>query len=257
MNIFKQFYKSIFSPKDIALFRFQGIGKTILYIFLLTLLSILPTVYFFSTTLSAGIESARSIIKDELPSFSIQNGQLSAETTVPITVDKNNFTIILDPTGATTTNNMDDTGNILALLKNDFVITTGGKTETYAYSMINGMKLSNRDLLDFLDAINGIKIIILPVFFMIIYLFSCTASFIEITILALIGLMLKNLLGRNLNFSQLWRMAAYSETLPTVFFTIMAIFKTTVPGSFFLNWIVVIIVLYLAIKETPKSKKIV
>jgi hypothetical protein len=50
-------------------------------------------------------------------------------------------------------------------------------------------------------------------------------------------------------------MAAYSETLPTLFFTIMSAIKTTVPNSFLINWFVVIIVLYLAINEIPKPKK--
>ena len=75
------------------------------------------------------------------------------------------------------------------------------------------------------------------------------------TVLALIGLAIKNLTGRKLTYRQLWRMAAYSETLPTVFFTIMAALKTYVPNSFIINWFVIIIVLYLAINETPKPKK--
>ena len=49
-------------------------------------------------------------------------------------------------------------------------------------------------------------------------------------------------------------MATYSETLPTLFFTIMAAIKTTVPMSFLINWLVVIIILYVAINETPKPK---
>src|SRR3954451_14039108 len=91
MNIFKQFYKSIYSPRDIALFRFQGIGKTILFVFFLTFISVLPSIIYLSTALSTGIDAARSFIKDEAPDFSIKNGQLSAKTDVPVTINKNNF----------------------------------------------------------------------------------------------------------------------------------------------------------------------
>ncbi|MFL6562274.1 MAG: DUF1189 family protein, partial [Bacillus sp. (in: firmicutes)] len=96
----------------------------------------------------------------------------------------------------------------------------------------------------------------IPVVAVFIYLFASAGSFIEVTVLALFGLALKNLLGRKLNYRQLWRIAAYSETLPTLFFTIMAAIKTTVPNSFMINWFVVIIVLYLAINEIPKPKKV-
>lgn len=255
MNIFKQLSKSIYSPKDIALFRFQGIGKTILFAFFLTLLSILPTIYFFSTAISTGIDATSSIIKDELPSFSISDGQLHTKSSVPVTVNKENFTIYLDSTGALTEDKLEMTDNGLALLKNKFVLIVGGKLETYPYSMLDTIKISNQDLLNVLDTLNGVKMIIIPVILIFIYLISSASMFIEISILALFGLVLKNLTGRNLQYRQLWRIAAYSETLPTLFFTIMAALKTTVPSSFLINWFVAIMILLLAINETPKTKK--
>lgn len=256
MNIFKQLYKSIYSPKDIALFRFQGIGKTILYVFFLTLISILPSVIYLSTALTTGIETSRTIINKELPDFSIENGRLNAETKVPITLNKDDFSIILDPTGAISANDVEDEGNAFAMLEDEFVLTAGGRTDTYPYSMLEGLNISKGDLLEFINTISGMKWVIIPVVSGFIYLIASAGSFIEVTVLALIGLALKNLLGRKLNYRQLWRMAAYSETLPTLFFTIMAAIKTTVPNSFMINWFVVIIVLYLAINEIPKPKKV-
>lgn len=255
MNIFKQFIKSIYSPKDIALFRFQGIGKTILYVFFLTIISILPSVYHLSTTLTTGINTAKSVIHDEIPSFSIKNGQLTSSTKVPININKNNFAIILDPTGTIAEKDVQDEGNAFALLKSEFVLAAGGEIQTYPYSMLESLHVAKKDFLNFIDTLDGVKGIIIPVLSVFIYLFSSASNFIEISILALIGLAIKNLAGRNLNYRQLWRMAAYSETLPTVFFTIMAAIKTNVPNSFLINWFVVIIVLYLAINEIPKPKK--
>jgi hypothetical protein len=255
MNIFKQVYKSLYSPKDIASFRFQGIGKTILFVFFLTILSILPSVYFFNTAISTGIGTASSIIKNDLPPFSISNGQLHTKSSVPVTINKENFTIFLDSTGAITEKKLEMTDNGLALLKNKVVIIVGGKQETYPYSMMDTFKISNQDLLNLIDSLNGVKFIIFPIIALFIYLLSSASIFIEISILALIGLGLKNMTGRKLNYRQLWRMAAYSETLPTLFFTIMAALKTTVPSSFLINWFVAILVLLLAINETPKLKK--
>ena len=255
MNIFKQLYKSIYSPKDIAKFRFQGIGKTILFVFFLTLISILPSIYYFSTTLLSGIETAKTVIQKEFPDFSIKNGKLTADTKVPIKINKENFTIILDPTGAVNETDVEDEGNAFALLKDRFVLVTGGRTDSSPYSMMEGMNLTKGDLLNFINSVDSLKGILIPVVSLILYLFSSASNFIEISILALIGLALKNLSGCNLNYRHLWRMAAYSETLPTIFFTIMAAIKTTVPNSFIMNWFVAILVLYLAIKEVPKPKK--
>ncbi|MBY0145694.1 DUF1189 domain-containing protein [Neobacillus niacini] len=254
MNIFKQFYKSTYSPKDIASFRFQGIGKTILYVFLLTLLSILPAIYYLSTMLTAGIEDTKSVMKNELPSFTIDNGSLSAETDVPLTIDKGDFTIMIDPTGVTTTEDVEDANNAIALLKNEIAVAAGGRIDTYSYSMLEGLTLSKEDFIDIVDTIDGMKGIIIPVMSLIMFLFSSAVNFIEVSILAWFGLLLKGLAGKNISYRHLWRMAAYSVTLPTLFFTIMSALNTPVPNSFIINWFVEIIILYLALKEIPSEK---
>lgn len=254
MNIFKQFYKSIYSPRDIALFRFQGIGKTILFVFFLTLISILPTIFYLITAISTGVETARSVIEKELPAFSIEDGILTAETDVPVTIEKNNFSIILDPTGTLSAEDVADEVNAFALLKDEFVMAAGGTTDAYPYSMMEGFHITEKDLLDFIEMIDGVKGIMIPIISLIIFLFSSAINFIEVSVLALFGSALKNLTERKLNYGHIWRMSAYSETLPTVFFTIMAAIKTPVPYSFMINWFVAIIVLYLAIREVPKPK---
>jgi hypothetical protein len=254
MNIFKQFYKSTYSPKDIASFRFQGIGKTILYVFLLTLLSILPAIYYLSTMLIAGIEDTKSVMNNELPPFTIDNGSLSAETDVPLTIDKGDFTIVIDPTGVITTEDVEDANNAIALLKNEIAVAAGGRIDTYSYSMLEGLTLSKEDFIDIVDTIDGMKGIIIPVMSLIMFLFSSAVNFIEVSILAWFGLLLKGLAGKNISYRHLWRMAAYSVTLPTLFFTIMSALNTPVPNSFIINWFVEIIILYLALKEIPSEK---
>ncbi|MEH7178764.1 DUF1189 domain-containing protein [Neobacillus vireti] len=254
MNIFKQFYKSTHSPSNIASFRFQGIGKTILFVFFLTFISILPTIYYLSTLLTAGIESTKSVITEDIPSFTIDNGVMSADSDVPITIDKGDFTIIVDPTGVITNEEVEDEGNAIALLKNEFAVSSGGRIDTYPYSMLEGLTLTKDDFKEMVNTVDGMKGIIIPIMSAFIFLFSSAISFIEVSILALIGLALKNLASRSISYRHLWRMAAYSVTLPTVFFTIMAALNTTVPNSFIINWFVEIIILFLAIKEIPSKK---
>lgn len=175
MNIFKQLLKSLYSPKDIAKFRFQGIGKTIFYVFLLTLLSILPTTYHLVTDINMGNEVTKETLKEEVPPFSFENGQLSLDSSTPVIIGS--------------------------------------------------------------------------------YVFSSGIKFIEVSILALIGLFIKNLLHRNAPYRQNWRMAAYSVTLPTLFSTLMALLEISVPYAFLINLFVSIIVLTLAIKEIPMKKQ--
>ncbi|WP_456274025.1 DUF1189 domain-containing protein [Bacillus sp. AK031] len=254
MNIFKQLYKSLYSPKDIATFRFQGIGKTILYIFLLVLVSILPAAYNLTVFSNEAIEESMETVNNDLPPFLISNGVLTSETAEPVTIEKDNFTIVLDSSGEYQKADLVEEGNAVALLEDELAVVTAGQIQSYAYSMFDGLNADNEDIADFLESIDSLKGIILSVFIVILYLFSAGMTFIKVSIFALLGLLFANTINRNLPYRQSWRITAYSITLSTVFFTIMEMLNTFIPGSLFLDWIVIGLILYLTVKEIPQRK---
>lgn len=253
MNIFQQFYKSLFSPKDIALFRFQGIGKTILYVFFLTLLSIIPTVFYSSTAIVDSLNAVDETIDSELPDFQIKDGELLTDQEAPVTINKNGFAIIVDSTGTVKPSAFSNSDNTIALLKNDIYIIAAGQEQSYPYSMLTNGTLTRESLSDYLASAKSLVPIIIPLIAIVIYIFTAGIRFIEISILALIGLLIKNALRKNLQYRHLWRMSAYSITLPAVFFTIMASLQTPVQNGAFINWFVSLIILLLAVKEVPQQ----
>lgn len=253
MNIFKQLFVSIYSPKSIASWRNQGIGKTILFVFLLTLISIIPTSAYLSTSILNGLQLAQDTIEEQIPDFSIKDGQLHADSTAPVTIQQNGFTIIFDPTGETSLSDLDLNLNSIALLKNDFAVTTAGTLENFSYSMMD-ITLTKEDAVQFINSMDALLAIVIPVLIILIYLFSSAMKFIGISVLALIGTLLKG--DKDVQYRHLWRIAAYSVVLPTIFFMIMDIFQTPVPFGFVLNWFVSILVLVLAIKEIPQKDKL-
>ncbi|MCQ6273681.1 DUF1189 domain-containing protein [Bacillus sp. V3B] len=254
MNIFKQLIVSLYSPKDISTFRQQGIGKTILYVFFLTLLSVLPSFYYFSTSITAGFHALEETVQNELPSFTIENGELISDEQSPITINKNDFTIIFDSTGTVDQTNASRSDNTFFLLKNEVIYSDSGQTQSMPYSTFGNVNIAKEDLLSFFTSIDSILPIMIPVIDTVIYLFSASIKFIEISVLALFGLVLKNMMLKNMSYRHLWRMATYSVTLPTIFFTIMEGLKTTVPNAFFIHWFVAIMMLMLTLKEIPSEK---
>jgi hypothetical protein len=255
MNIFKQFIKSLYSPKDIAQYRFQGIGKTILYVFLLTFLSIIPSLVYFSTALINGMAAIQDSVKTELPSFIIENGELQADLDAPKIINKEDFTILFDPTGTVGQEEVSNSNNTIALLKNEALIIAGGQTQSFSYSMVQDFNLTNDDLETLLASVDSSLAIIIPLIAVVIYVVAAGMKFIEISFLALIGLLLQKLMEVNLHYRHTWRVAAYSVTLPTVFFTIMDSLRTLVPNGAIINWFVALIILLLVIKEIPKQEK--
>ncbi len=255
MNIFKQLYKSLYSPKDIALFRFQGIGKTILYVFFLTLLSLLPAIYYLSSGVVTGLDAIQNSIENELPSFQITNGELQSDEKAPIIINKDGFTINFDSTGTVTIDDLSKNNEAIAILKNEAYFIANGQVQSFPYSIVKEVSITNDDVLSFFQSIDSSLVIIIPIMIAIIYVLTLGLNFIQISVLALLGLVLTKMLTRNIQYQHLWRISAYSVTLPTIFFTIMEGLKTAVPSGALINWFVAFIVLFLAIKEIPLPKK--
>ena len=254
MNIFTQLVKSLYSPKDISLFRFQGIGKTILYVFLLTFISVIPATYYTSVGINDAVRATQETMKSKIPSFNIVNGELQSDAKEPITIKNESFTIIFDPTGAVDQEDMTGMDATFAMLKNEAVLAAGGQTNSFPYTLVSDGTMSKEDITTLINSAASSLPVFIGLLFIAIYIFSSGIKFIEISILALFGLLLKNLAGKNLQYKHLWRIAAYSVTLPTIFFTIMGLLKTTVPYSFMINWFVGSMILLLAIKEVPSKK---
>ncbi|MDQ0231628.1 DUF1189 domain-containing protein [Metabacillus malikii] len=254
MNVFKQFFTSIYSPKIISTFRSQGIGKTILFVFILSLLSILPSAIHFSNAMVVGLKGLDQTLKNELPAFSIENSKLHADINEPIEIKKDDFIIILDDTGSFGVEEIEAKNDAIGILDDRFVVSTAGRSQSYEYSLFN-LSLTKDDIITITEQLNQILPIMLAIVIVILYLVGSFFKFIEVTFLALFGSAFNNGLQRNLSFKQVWILSAYSTTLATVFFVIMDSFQIIVPNGFLLTWFVHLVVIFLVMKEIPASKK--
>ena len=85
MPLYKQFFKSLHSPKHIAAFRLQGIGKTIQYLFALAFLMSLPAFIAVILYMAAGNSAAKETVEEMLPLLTInqETTQQNAFIVVP------------------------------------------------------------------------------------------------------------------------------------------------------------------------------
>ncbi|MBS4173549.1 DUF1189 domain-containing protein [Bacillus sp. FJAT-49736] len=256
MNIFTRFLKSLYSPKEVAKYRFLGIGKTILYVFVLMLISILPGIYHFSKMATTAINEGKQVFAEDLPPFTISDGDLVSQQNQPIIIPKSNVTIVFDSTGKLNSKDVEEQGNSVGLLKHEFVIVANGQVQSFPYTALENLKLTNKDIDKFINSLKGVMWIAIPIIFIFYYLFVSALGFIKISIFAGIGALFAQTLRRKLSYRQGWRLAAHSITLTTVFFMLMDLLKTGVPGSMFIDWFVSLLFLYLTIREIPKPKNV-
>ncbi|GMB07612.1 DUF1189 domain-containing protein [Thermolongibacillus altinsuensis] len=255
MTMFKQLFVSLYSPVHIARFRFQKIGKAIGYVFFLTFIAALPMGAYFAVSLNKTIVNASELLKDELPPFEIIDGKLVSSATEPIEIFKPGLTIVFDSTGTLTKDDVERYPNAIGLLQKEAVLVANTHAQYYSYAMLQDRQINAEDIHAFIRTVQSLLPVIIPVSFLVLYLFTSATKFVHITILAFIGLILKGTLNKRGNYRQMWTLSAYSITLSTVFFTIMESLQIVVPYAVALDWFVSITVLLLVIKELPSLKQ--
>ncbi|MBD3107638.1 DUF1189 domain-containing protein [Bacillus sp. AGMB 02131] len=256
MNIFKQLWLSLYSPKDIAKFRFQGIGKTILYVFLLVLISSLPVFITTANSVNNGAQALQNAIEQKLPDFEISNGHLQADNDAPIEVTNDEFDIYFDAQGTWSVNDIAlKSDNALAILPTEFVLVTNGVVQSQPYSLFEGFDLTKANIMQFMEQMDGLLTILLAIIIVVSYIFTAGLKFIEITMLALFATLILNINKKKLQYRHMWRISAYSVTLATIFFAIMNAMQVIVIGGVFVNWGVSFVIVYLAYKEIPFPKQ--
>lgn len=99
---------------------------------------------------------------------------------------------------------------------------------------------------------------ILPViaFLSILFIFLAIVmfEFIGISVVAAAGLIIKNAIGRNLNYQQLWVMSAYTITLPSILLMLFSFFSLNITLPFLLYLALALILIYLTIQRVPKPR---
>ncbi|WP_209125386.1 DUF1189 domain-containing protein [Alkalihalobacillus sp. BA299] len=252
MNIFNQLIKSLYSPKDIATFRFQGIGKTIFYVFLLMAIISIPNAISLSTTAYQGVNYLATSLQEEIPDFAFQNGVLTSDLSSPYIDGDDNAVFILDSTGQLSVDDIYEYDNGLALLEREAVIMTDGMAETVRYRDLGNLNLTKEEISGLVNGVADVLPVILSIILLLLYLFFTALKFIGVTVLALIGLMLKNKAGQNLKYRHLWILSAYTVTLATALFALTEAFGIYIPFSFLFYWVIAIFMLYRVLHYVPK-----
>ncbi|SER69053.1 DUF1189 domain-containing protein [Salipaludibacillus aurantiacus] len=254
MNIAKQFVRSLHSPETIAKFRFQKIGKTILYVFFLMLITSIPMAVVIGSNLNNIYQDIDTHLTESFPDFQIQNGVLQSETDEPVIIDDQDTTLIFDPTGEYTPADTAQFDNAFALLEREAVLNTDGFPQTFGYQEF-GLDLTKDQLDDLVNTVGDLMPLIITVVILIMYLFTTALKFLGIFTLSVITLLLKRKVADQLTYKQGWILSAYAVTLPTVLFAVIEGLGLNLPFSFAIYWVIAIVMMNLVLKNIPAPRQ--
>lgn len=255
MNIFQQFFKSLYSPQTVAKFRFQGIGKTILYVFVLMMITTSIAAYQLGSTISTVVQQFQVDLQNELPDFEIKNSVLISDLDEPLYITQNGDLFIFDSSGTLTVSDIEKQyKNALALLETEAVFVSDGVAESFRYREFGNVNFTKEQVEELTETVVELLPLIISIVVFILFLVLTTLKYIGIFVLTLFGIIIRKNTETALSYKQVWILCAYAVTLPTVFFAITDSLNIVIPLSFTLYWIVAVIMLYLIFKEIPKPK---
>ncbi|PYZ94291.1 hypothetical protein CR194_01775 [Salipaludibacillus keqinensis] len=254
MNIIQQFIKSLYSPETIAKFRFQKIGKTILYVFFLMFIVSIPMAVLLGSSINNLYNDVEVHMDESFPDFSIENGVLQSDLEEPYISEDGDTTVIFDPTGEYTANDVAEFDNAFALLEREAAISTDGMPQTIGYQEF-GINIAKDELLDLVNSVGDLLPLIISIFILFMYLFTTAMKFLGIFMLSVITLLLKRKVADQVSYRQGWVLSAYAVTLPTVIFAVFDTIGLHIPFSLAIYWVIAIVIMNLVLRNIPSPKQ--
>ncbi|OZI13068.1 hypothetical protein CEW92_03225 [Bacillaceae bacterium SAS-127] len=253
LTILQQFIKSLYSPKHIGFFRFQGIGQTISYVFFVMLISCLPFIVYFTHIATSGLGDLQTAVKKDLPPFVIKDGVLTSSAKTKV-VQSGQTEIIFDPLNTVSAIDIQNKDRAVGLLKNEIVLSVNGQTQSFPYLFPTAKSVTNEQIVSYIDTLQSYLVIFLPILFMIYYLFVSAIGFMKVSIFAAVGSWMNKGLKRKIEYRHSFRIASYAITPSIVIMTMIDFAHIQFPYSFLLDWLLTIGVIYFAIRAIPLPK---
>ncbi|MFA9559368.1 DUF1189 domain-containing protein [Evansella sp. AB-rgal1] len=250
MNIFQQLLKSLYSPSTISTFRYQKIGKTILYVFTLMLIVSIPPSFMLGSGINSFFVKTEFHLTETFPDFEIVNGVLHAENSDPIIINEDEDVIIFDPSGNVTANDISEYESAFAILEREAIFISGGIQESFHYQEF-GLNFTKSELVSLVDSVSGILPLLIGLLSVFMYLYLTASKFVGIFALSVLAIILNKKRKTNLSYKQNWTLSAYIVTLPTILFAIFDILYLQIPIAFTIYWGIAFVILFNVFKGIP------
>ncbi len=141
------------------------------------LLASIPASIALSQSLSQVSDELDTLLQEDVPEFSIENGQLISEAEGPQYIGEGENELVFDPSGEITAAEMAET-NQSALLQEEVVIGSGAESQVYSYSQAGNISFTKQELSNLASSLQDVLYILIPVAVIGLYLLNTTLKFV-------------------------------------------------------------------------------
>lgn len=254
MGFRRKFAYSFFDFATYKDFLVQGLGKSIFYIFLVTLIfstiTNIKTISIFNSDLS----NVQNKLAHDAPEFELRNGLLSIDSNEPIYYKYDGQMLIFDTTGTTSTSALDPYSDGIYVNSTSLILRQNYNTlQTVEFADFNELVVTNKIAQETLAILK----IIFPVILLLVNpILSCFENLLSgFAIIGPFSISIASLMGVKLKYSKACTLSFYAMTLPLLLQALVEISGIHLPEFVAVFYIIALLYCGLAIKEIKNADK--
>ncbi|WP_160676687.1 DUF1189 domain-containing protein [Clostridium sp. C8-1-8] len=247
-RFFKKFIKSIVDVKYYVNFNKETLGRAFMYLFLMSLL--LGTLNSIKPMYSGitGVGKAVKELDKNSVDFKLENGVLNVSNS-PFTYEDGDTYIIVDTTKNASefdkSSIKSNEKSTMYIFKDKIIIEQDFKdTQEIKYSDLGNVTFTKADLIHLMGWVKIFVAIIIPLWIIGMFI----GHMFSALIVAVIGLLINIFIKAKVDFENLYKLAIYSLTLPTIVDILRGAFGLNVPHFYKIYILITLIYLGLALK---------
>ncbi len=249
MGFFSRLYYSITSFDKYRYFLRQSTSKAVIFLLIVSI--------FIAAIISvqAGIESNKIIdgiitgISGKIPDFQLADGKLDVSGKMPIIIDDGANPIIID-TSPNADEKILDSYDTAILVTSDKIISKSYVNKSVTdLSQFQGIVINRQivqETLPILKPIVKVAIVFVGIFFV-------CAKFITALIVSLFGLSINSARNTRLTYRSIFKISAYSMTLPLIVCTVLDLVIPQFPYKWLLFYIIAFVYVFGAINSIKRE----
>lgn len=217
LGFFRRLYYSVAGFDNYKFFISQKIGKTVVYLLVLSLiLGLIGLVQLF-TEYNKIVNEIITGFDKAVPNFTFEKGKLDVEGQMPITVNEGGTTFIIDTTGHTDETILEKYDTAILITKDKMIQKNFANNQITDFSMLQSFRLTKESVKKMLPIMKGFSILI----FIILPPFIIAGRFISALIVSIIGMIINSAKNLNLPYRDVFAISAHSLTTPLIIGTML------------------------------------
>ncbi|MBU3131652.1 DUF1189 domain-containing protein [Clostridium gasigenes] len=249
MSFLKKFINSTYNFKSYNYFISEKLSKAVLYLLLLAFVSSGFMVLKEGFSFNKEFSKMKTILNEEMPSFTLDNDELIIDSEMPIIYEEDNTIFVIDTSNELDIKSLDKYNSGIFIGKNELIFKENStKFTTIKYS---SLELKNSLTSEYVNRIvNTFGNIFIIIGLVLIFIFLLIGKLISVfAIMPLAALIIASILNKKLSYSNLIKISAYALTVPILLKTFLKLVGITIPVFFILYYGIGIVYLIFALKN--------